>query len=129
MKQNHVRKIIFYAIASAFLGNQFVAGFALAGENKLSDYTVEDLLAPCMEADNDSRWGAPAETECEQYIRGFIDGLIISGTNGDFCFPDLNRDDEARWVFMKWSMQNYGQRGMPAAEGLLESLRIAFPCN
>ncbi len=37
-----------------------------------SGYSAGDLLSPCQESDNDARWGEAAETECEQYILGFV---------------------------------------------------------
>ncbi len=102
-----------------------------AGAAEVSDYTIEQLLSPCVEADNDARWGAAAEAECEQYIRGFTDAylLITDGGKADgICLPEQNRDDEIRWAFMKWAKQHYGQRGRPAAEGLMITLRTAFKC-
>ena len=59
----------------------FVFGVILATEPahpQLSGYTVGELLKPCMEGDNDSRWGAPAEAECEQYIIGFTDAFLMT---------------------------------------------------
>lgn len=100
---------------------------AEAPEPELSDYTIEQLMAPCLEADNDSRWGAAAETECEQYIRGFTDAYILVTDNG-VCLPALNRDDEVRWAFMKWVRQNHADRFEPAAEGLMATLKEAFKC-
>ena len=69
----------------------------------LSKFTTKELLQPCFEADNDSRYGAAAEAECEQYLRGFTDALTLSGlTEGKICLPDQNRDSEVRWAFMRW---------------------------
>jgi len=104
---------------------------AMAAE--LSDYSVKQLLEPCVEGDNDSRWGAAAEAECEQYILGFTDAYVLLSDGGKasgICLPpEGNRADEIRWAFMKWAHRNYGQRGMPAAEGLLEAVRTEFSCE
>ncbi len=79
---------------------------AQAMEADLSEYSIEQLLEPCVQGDNDSRWGAAAETECEQYIRGFADAYLLHTDNGkrdNVCLPKTgNRDDEIRWAFMKW---------------------------
>ena len=96
---------------------------------EVSDYRIEDLLSPCVEADNDARWGAAAETECEQYIRGFTDAFILLAGEDEVCLPELNRDDEVRWAFMKQAIQNYGERRGPAAQGLMTTLKDAFPCK
>ncbi len=104
---------------------------ATAQGTELSDYTVAQLLEPCVEGDNDSRWGAAAEAECEQYIKGFTDAFVMTTDGGKttgVCLPAVNRADEVRWAFMRWAHQNYGQRGMPAAEGLLETVKAAFKC-
>ena len=62
------------------------------------DYSVDDLLTPCMEGDNSARWGEVAELECEQYIVGFVDGLLATGSMPqDVCLPELSaarRTDE-----------------------------------
>ena len=101
---------------------------AAAGE--LSDYTVKQLLEPCIEGDNDSRWGAAAEAECEQYIMGFTDAYVmLAGDSKDVCLPPQNRPDEVRWAFMRWAHQNFDDREMPAAEGLLAVVKSAFPCE
>ena len=96
----------------------------------MSDYTIGELLAPCIEADNDAREGAEAETECEQYMTGFTDAFaqLADAAGEDVCLPEQNRPDEVRWAFMKWAMQNYGRRDEPAAEGLKITLETAFPC-
>lgn len=96
------------------------------------DYTVADLLEPCVEGDNDSRWGAAAEAECEQYIMGFLDAAAILGAIGkeeNICLPEQNREDEVRWAFMRWAHENFDQRSMPAAEGLLATIRAKMACN
>lgn len=100
--------------------------------SQLSDYTVAQLLEPCMEGDNDSRWGAAAEAECEQYILGFTDAYVLTNARkqDNVCLPpEGNRADEIRWVFMKWAHENYDQRDMPAALGLLEAIKSKFACK
>lgn len=115
-------------VAAAAFG---IAGVACAEE--LSDYRVSDLMSPCVEADNDSRWGAAAETECEQYIVGFTDALILTGQVGveaTICLPQQNRADEIRWAFMRWVHEDYeNHRAMPAADGLIEALKSKMPCS
>jgi hypothetical protein len=115
-----------------------VAGFGLAAvvasqdavAGQLSNYAVKDLMEPCFEADNDARWGAAAEAECEQYLRGFTDALILAGAaEGKICLPELNRDAEVRWAFMRWVHEHFGERGQLAAQGLMATLETKFPCN
>lgn len=94
--------------------------------------SVGHLLAPCMEGDNDSRWGSVAEMECEQYITGFTDALVLTGAVGKdkgICLPDVNRADEVRWAFMRWANKNFAQRDEPAAQGLHMTLKEHFPCK
>ena len=113
------------------IGFAVAAASAHAQEAELSDYTNEQLLAPCQEGDNDARWGAAAEAECEQYLRGFTDAYLLMTDNGKadgICLPELNRDDEVRWAFMKWVRQNHADRHKPAAEGLMATLKTAFKC-
>ena len=102
-----------------------------AGAVSPSKYTVKDLLEPCVEGDNDSRWGAAAEAECEQYIMGFTDALAQTGIGEKekICLPDLNRADEVRWAFMRWAHENFEKRGMPAAEGLMATLKAKMSCK
>ncbi len=115
-----------------------VAGFGLAAiaapqdapAGQLSKYAVTDLMEPCFEADNDARWGAAAEAECEQYLRGFTDALILAGAaEGKICLPEQNRDAEVRWAFMRWVHEHFGDRDQPAAQGLMSTLEDKFPCN
>ena len=76
--------------------------------------------------------GAAAEAECEQYLRGFTDALILAGAVGQdagICLPEQNRDDEVRWAYMYWVNQNYDRREEPAAHGLMDTLKARFPCN
>jgi len=117
----------------------FVTTFALAvglagwaHAQSPADYSVADLLEPCVEGDNDSRWGAAAEAECEQYIMGFADALVLTGGTGPesgICLPELNRADEIRWAFMRWAHEHYDERDMPAAEGLLATIRANMTCD
>jgi len=100
--------------------------------SQLSEYTVAQLLEPCMEGDNDSRWGVAAETECEQYILGFTDAYLLTDASKQdkVCLPpEGNRADEIRWVFMKWAHDNYDKRELPAAHGLLEAIKSQFACK
>ena len=104
-----------------------------APAEKVSDYTIAELLAPCVEGDNDSRWGAAAEAECEQYISGFTDAYLMltdEGKRDGVCLPKTgNRPDEVRWAFMRWAHEHYGRRGEPAATGLMEALKARFACK
>lgn len=97
-----------------------------------ADYTIAELLAPCMEGDNDARWGLFAETECEQYVMGFADAYILMGgaERDNVCLPATgNRADEIRWAFMKWANQNFKDRDKPASHGLLAAIRTNFACK
>ena len=131
-----MRKHLAVLTASAFLaGAAALGGFsptADAAEKKGKVYSVADLLKPCIEGDNDSRWGEAAEAECEQYINGFTDAITEVGyatKENNICLPVLNRADEIRWAFMRWAHQNYGDRDMPASTGLLETLKARMTCN
>jgi len=117
-------------LASAALAVAATAWTANAAD--VSNYKVIELYNPCNESDNDARWGAAAEAECEQYLRGFTDALILAGQVGPdagICLPEQNRDDEVRWAYMYWVNQHYGDRNNPAAEGVMETLKSRFPCN
>ena len=115
------------AVAGALAANPAHA------DSHVTPYLAVDLLSPCQEADNDARWGEAAETECEQYILGFIGALGVTGGLGSeagICPPEQNTADEARWAFMRWVHASYSTRkALPAAEALLDSLSDAFPCN
>ena len=98
----------------------------------ISDYTVADLLEPCVEGDNDSRGGAVLEMECEQYVSGFTDLYIRAGLDKQdkVCLPpEGNRADEVRWAFMRWAHDNFDQRGMPAVDGLKATVQARFKCK
>ena len=107
----------------------FVAQTALADSHSgMTPYTAGDLLSPCQESDNDARWGEAAETECEQYLLGFVGALEAVGTEG-ICTPEQNTADEVRWAFMRWVHGAYSARkAMPANEAVLEMLLSEFSC-
>ena len=97
-----------------------------------SNYSVAELMSPCQEADNDARWGQAAEIECEQYIIGYVDALEATGIveSEGICLPEQNAADEVRWAFMRWVHGNFSARTkMLAAQGMLATLKDAFPCN
>lgn len=97
----------------------------------VSNYRVRDLLEPCVEGDNDSRGGAVLEMECEQYVTGFTDLYLRAGLaeRDNVCLPETgNRADEIRWAFMRWAHENFGQRDMPAVDGLIETVKARFTC-
>ena len=122
--------IRYAALAACLLG---LPGLAPAGSFTGSGYAAVDLLSPCQEADNDARWGEYAETECEQYILGFVDAMREMGMTGKgqaVCPPEVNTADEVRWAYMRWVHADYtGRRAMPAADALLATLKDAFPCK
>ena len=90
-------------------------------------------MSPCQEADNDARWGEAAETECEQYILGFVHALEISGEIGKdagICPPLQNTADEVRWAFMRWVHASFTERkAISAADALMATLKESFPCK
>ena len=105
---------------------------AAPARGDISDYSVGDLLKPCVEGDNDSRGGAVLEMECEQYVSGFTDLYIRAGLDkrDKVCLPpEGNRADEVRWAFMRWAHENFDQRGMPAVDGLKATLQARFKCK
>lgn len=120
---------------TAVAGALLLAVFGAAGADSfsVSGYSAGDLLSPCQEADNDARWGEAAETECEQYILGFVDAMQVAGATGTesgICPPEVNTPDEVRWAFMRWVHGDYSARTrMPAADALLETLKSAFECG
>lgn len=123
-------------ILSATIAALSISGIANAGERSVlnihSNYTAEELLSPCQEADNDARWGQAAEIECEQYIIGYVDALEATGVIGEelgICLPEQNISDEVRWAFMRWVHGSYSERTkMMAANALLATMQDAFPC-
>lgn len=96
-------------------------------------YSALDLLSPCQESDNDARWGEAAETECEQYLLGFVGALKATGQTGaetGICPPEVNTADEVRWAFMRWVHASYSKRkALGADEALLMALKDSFTCN
>ena len=117
------------------LGAMLMAASAIATADSFSGsgYLAAELLSPCQESDNDARWGEAAETECEQYIMGFVDAMKEVGAVGEeqgVCPPEVNTADEVRWAFMRWVHEDYAARiRMPAADALLETLKHAFACG
>ncbi|MDJ0686332.1 MAG: Rap1a/Tai family immunity protein [Alphaproteobacteria bacterium] len=108
-------------------------GGAWADSFSGSAYRAIELLRPCQNADSDARDGAPSEIECEQYLMGFVDGLMGMGQIGPqtgLCPPAVNTADELRWSYMRWVHGNYSERkNMPAADAVLASIRENFPCE
>lgn len=105
-------------------------GLATVATADSPGYTAKELLSPCQEADNDARWGEAAETECEQYMLGFVGALKATGAGEGICVPDVNTADEVRWAYMRWVHASYSQRtAMPANEALLVALKDSFPCE
>ena len=96
-------------------------------------YMAADLMAPCQEADNDARDGGPAETECEQYIMGFVEALDATGMAGagtEICPPEVNTADEVRWAYIRWIYGDFSARkAMPAAEAVMGTLKDEFACG
>lgn len=133
MNRNRGAKAVFGFAALLFclLGSS-ARVWAQESTGEFSDYTVRQLLAPCTEGDNDSRWGAVAESECEQYIKGFTDALLIfSADSGDICLPEAgNRPDEIRWAFMKWAHRHFQEIDeLSAAQGVQATLQASFACD
>lgn len=116
--------------AAALAGAALLAPSGHAVEQ--SGYSVADLLRPCIEGDSNARWGEAAETECEQYIRGFTDLYLLLTDGGKVagtCLPATgNRADEIRWSFIRWAHRNFDERHMPAVDGLLAVVRLEFKC-
>ncbi len=101
------------------------------GMTTASEYTGVELLKPCVEGDNDSRWGAVSELECEQYLIGFSDAVQLMATERgeQSCLPAINRADVMRWAFVYWAHQHYNDLNLPAGTLLMRALREVFPCN
>ena len=126
-----MKRFIPIALGALLLGFQAFASAQSMAPG--ADYLAKDLLSPCQEADNDARWGEAAETECEQYILGYVAALAQTGASGPeagVCPPPVNTADEVRWAFMRWVHGAYTERQeMPAADALLATLKDQFPCK
>ena len=123
-------KLMSLAAACAAMGLVHVA----EAEVQAAEYSAADLLLPCLEADSDAREvGAVAETECEQYIMGFVHALQQTGGTGKeagVCPPEVNTADEVRWAFTRWVHGSYTERkAMSAADALLATLKESFACK
>ncbi|MDP5220115.1 Rap1a/Tai family immunity protein [Ruegeria sp. 2205SS24-7] len=119
--------------AALIIASMTVAG-AISSLPALSQsvYTAGELLSPCQESDNDARWGDAAETECEQYLMGFVGALRLVGAKADLgiCAPELNTADEVRWAFMRWVHASYTERTrLPASDAVMATLQEGFPCQ
>lgn len=124
-----MRNTLFIASVTAGLA---LGGAAFADGHGDAGYSALDLLSPCQEADNDARWGETAETECEQYIMGFVGALQATGAGkaAGVCPPDVNTADEVRWAFMRWVHQSYAKRTkMTAPDALMGTLSDHFACK
>lgn len=118
-------------LALALFGSVVFSPTANAVE--INSYKSTELLAICMDADNDSREvGEAARIECEQYVLGFADALsTVGGLGADkgICLPKQNIAAEIRWAFTKWVHENYSERHQPASKGLYSALKAKFPCK
>ena len=124
-------RLMLLAVACAALGLVHLTG---AAAQSAKPYLASDLLSPCLEADSDAREvGAVAETECEQYIMGFVHALEQAGATGKeagVCPPEVNTADEVRWAFTRWVYGSFTQRkAMPAADALMGTLKDSFACE
>ena len=121
-----MRKLTVSLIALLALGSPAMAGSHSSG------YLAGDLMKPCQEADNDARDGGPAETECEQYIMGFVEALMTTGMAGPgtkICPPEVNTADEVRWGFIRWVYKDFtARKAAPASEALMGTLTDDFAC-
>ena len=109
-----------------------IAGMPASADSHMACYSALDLMGPCQEADNDARWGEFAETECEQYIMGFVGALEEIGAKSEMgiCAPEQNTADEVRWAFMRWVHGSYSARiGMPASQAMMGTLKESFACQ
>ena len=124
-----MRAIPFFA--SVALAGSLVCGTASADAH-MSGYTAADLLSPCQEADSDARDGITFETECEQYIMGFVGALKEIGAKSELgiCAPEQNTADEVRWAFIRWVYTSYTEnKKMPASAALMATLKDNFLCE
>ena len=119
------------ALAAALLSAALLAAGGSAGAQDARSYSANQLLDPCRAADSDAReLGQAAQTECEQYLLGFVDALATSGTEKAACPPKVNTGPEVRWAFVRWVYGDFSKRrSMTAGEAVLESLRESFPCK
>ncbi|MDJ0824656.1 MAG: Rap1a/Tai family immunity protein [Rhodobacter sp.] len=105
---------------------------ALAGSHA-SGYMAAELMQTCQDADNDARGGAAAETECEQYMLGFVEALTATGMAGagtEICPPAQNVADEVRWAYIRWIYGDFSARkAMSAADAVLATLKDSFACS
>ncbi len=126
--QNPLLAVLSVVAVMGLLGGLLVEPAQARG---LKDYTIKDLLEPCVEGDNDSRDGEVLELECEQYITGFADAYTrLGGPKMDnVCLPEENQADEIRWAFMRWAHDHYGDRGKPAVDGLRATIKAMFKCK
>ena len=119
-------------LAAAVLALPLAAAQSQQAQAQGADYSVAELLEPCMEGDSDARDGVIPETECEQYVKGFTDAFLMFGEASHkegICLPDTPaRATEIRWAFMRWAHDNFDQRDMPAVDGLIATLKARFPC-
>ena len=122
-----VRTCLLIASFSGWL----VVGYSSGSWAQTSDYLVRDLLAPCIEGDNDARDGSVLEMECEQFIAGVINLYVYMGIakKDNVCLPEQNQEDEVRWAFMRWGHHHFDQRHILAVQGLLETFKAYFKCK
>jgi len=124
-----MRPTILFSATVLLLGTQALAD----ASGTASGYAAEDLMKPCRDADNDARDGGPAETECEQYLMGFVEALSVSGLSGsgtEICPPDVNTADEVRWALIRWIYGDFSKRkALPASQAVMGTLLETFPCT
>ncbi len=110
-----------------------IAGIATAAADDGVNYSVGELLSPCVEGDADARWGAELQAVCDQYIRGFTDSvrsMSDAARKAGVCIPD--RKDyviQIRWAFIKWAVTQPKKHSLPAGEGMAAAISAAFPCQ
>lgn len=112
------------------------AGFvtpAVSGSHVDPQTSAKELMQTCVAADNDARNGILFEIECEQFVSGFVEALLLTGMAGEgteICPPDTNMPDEVRWAFTRWIHGSFTERTqLSAAEALLGTLKDEFPCG
>lgn len=120
------------SIAIAALAFCLAPALSQTNAAQAATYLASDLLTPCQNADNDSRWGEGPEKECEQYLYGFSDALTASGQASamGICVPEQNAGPEMRWAFVKWVHGDFtARRMMSAGDAVLGTLKEAFACK